>query len=80
LILKEENDKLTGIYCIKVDKAIVYIGKSRNIQSRLHSHFIGICQAKENKYSLLKTAYFKHIPITFFLLEECSEIELDEKE
>lgn len=31
-----------GIYCIKVDDEIVYIGKSHNMLKRVAQHYVGI--------------------------------------
>lgn len=30
---------MTGIYCIKVDDCIVYVGKSNNIEERAAQHW-----------------------------------------
>lgn len=31
-----------GIYCIKIDDKIVYIGKSKNMLRRIADHYVGI--------------------------------------
>lgn len=61
---------IAGIYCIKVDGCIVYVGQSFNVFNRVHSH--GGCivgKNKDNKYYLLRTAFRQHYTITFHLLE-----------
>lgn len=42
-----------GIYCIKLNDAIVYIGKSTNMLRRIAQHYVGIKQETERKYQLL---------------------------
>lgn len=42
-----------GIYCIKLDNTIVYIGKSTNMLRRIAQHYVGIKQETERKYQLL---------------------------
>ena len=45
-----------GIYCIKIDNQIVYIGKSRNMLVRIAEHYVGIKQGSERKYRILAEA------------------------
>ena len=45
-----------GIYCIKIDSTIVYIGKSRNMLRRVAQHYVGIKTQKEKKYRILAEA------------------------
>lgn len=42
-----------GIYCIKIDSRIVYIGKSRNMLTRIANHYANIKIGKERKYRIL---------------------------
>ena len=42
-----------GIYCIKVDNTIVYVGKSRNMLKRVAQHYVGIRLENEKKYRIL---------------------------
>ena len=45
-----------GIYCIKIDEKIVYIGKSTNMLRRVAQHYVGIKQGSELKYRILSEA------------------------
>ena len=45
-----------GIYCIKLNEKIVYIGKSRNMLCRVASHYVGIKRGSERKYRILAEA------------------------
>ena len=45
-----------GIYCIKIDNQIVYIGKSRNMLERIAQHYVGIKEGSERKYRILAEA------------------------
>ena len=74
---------MTGIYCIKVNNTIVYIGQSIDIKDRLKDHLIGIQYHfyKENKYQLLHSCYWRNeYKITFHIIERCRKTQLDEKE
>ena len=42
-----------GIYCIKVEGQILYIGKSENMLKRVASHYVGIKSGSQKKYRLL---------------------------
>ncbi|MBQ4516215.1 MAG: GIY-YIG nuclease family protein [Clostridia bacterium] len=42
-----------GIYCIKIDNTIVYIGKSTNMLKRVSQHYVGIKMQSESKYKIL---------------------------
>ena len=48
-----------GIYCIKINGQIVYIGKSFNMLERIASHYLEIAEgtSKSNKYKVLHNAY-----------------------
>ena len=45
-----------GIYCIKIDDTIVYIGKSHNMLKRVAQHYAAIKGQKERKYRILAEA------------------------
>ena len=45
-----------GIYCIKIDGEIVYIGKSRNMLRRIAQHYVGIKTESEKKYRIISEA------------------------
>ena len=45
-----------GIYCIKIDNQIVYIGKSHNMLKRVAQHYVGIQLKTERKYCILAEA------------------------
>ena len=57
-----------GIYCIKIDGKIVYIGKSANMLRRIAQHYVGIRQGNEKKYRIISEAERKGHPITFDVL------------
>ena len=48
--------EFAGIYCIKVDETIVYIGKSGNMLRRIAQHYAGIQRQTEKKYAVLAEA------------------------
>lgn len=37
-----EKYEHAGIYCIKIDSTIVYVGKSRNMLRRVAEHYVAI--------------------------------------
>jgi len=45
-----------GVYCIKVDDHIVYIGRSTNMLKRIASHYYGLEKGAETKYRILAEA------------------------
>ena len=42
-----------GIYCIKLDNLVVYIGKSKNMLERVSQHYVGIRKGSERKYRII---------------------------
>ena len=48
-----------GIYCIKINGQIVYVGKSLNMLTRIADHTLEIIEgtSKSNKYKVLHKAY-----------------------
>ena len=57
-----------GIYCIKIDDDIVYIGKSYNMLKRVAQHYVGIQKQSELKYRILAEAHRKGHKIGFDVL------------
>lgn len=57
-----------GIYCIKLDDKIVYIGKSENMLRRVAEHYVGIQKETEKKYRILSEAHRKGHSVTFDVL------------
>ena len=57
-----------GIYCIKIDDDIVYIGKSHNMLKRVAQHYVGIQKQSELKYRTLAEAQRKGHTINFDVL------------
>lgn len=62
-----------GIYCIKVDDEIVYIGKSHNMLKRVAQHYVGIQKQSNKKYRILAEAQRKGHQITFDVLYYAQE-------
>lgn len=63
-----EKYEHAGIYCIKIDGEIVYIGKSENMLRRIAQHYVGIKTGSEKKYRILEEARRKGHGITFDVL------------
>ncbi len=57
-----------GIYCIKIDDDIVYIGKSHNMLKRVAQHYVGIQKQSELKYRILAESHRKGHKISFDVL------------
>ena len=57
-----------GIYCIKVNSQILYIGKSENMLKRVASHYVGIKTKSEKKYRLLSEIQSRGYKIEFDVL------------
>lgn len=57
-----------GIYCIKVNDQIVYIGKSHNMLERISEHYVGIKRNAELKYRILSEVQRKGRAIEFDVL------------
>lgn len=60
--------EFAGIYCIKIDNQIVYIGKSGNMLRRIAQHYAGIQKGTEKKYRIIAEARRKGHNITFDVL------------
>ena len=57
-----------GIYCIKVEGQLLYIGKSENMLQRVAEHYVGIRIGSEKKYRLLAEIQRNGHPIEFDVL------------
>ena len=57
-----------GIYCIKIDEAVVYIGKSYNMLKRVAQHYAAIQKPTEKKYRILAEVRRKGHAINFDVL------------
>ena len=62
-----------GIYCIKIDDTIVYIGKSHNMLKRVAQHYAAINGQTEKKYRIFAEAYRKGHRIKFDVLYHAAE-------
>ena len=71
---KEEKYKAPGVYCIKLNGRIVYIGKGRNMIDRIASHYVGVQSQSERKYRILgEAAQALQCPICFDVLYYAQE-------
>ena len=57
-----------GIYCIRLNEQIVYIGKSKNMLKRVADHYVGIKNGSEAKYRILAEAQRKGHSVGFDVL------------
>ena len=57
-----------GIYCIKIDGNIVYIGKSMDMLRRMAQHYVGIRTGSEKKYRIMAEAKRKGHIVNFDVL------------
>ena len=62
-----------GIYCIKIDATIVYIGKSHNMLKRVSQHYAAIMGQSEKKYRIFAEAQRKGHSINFDVLYHAAE-------
>lgn len=72
---------MKGIYGIKVNNCLVYVGQAKDINERIKTH-LGLIlggNSTENKYQLLHTCGRTN-PITFWLLEKVNEVKMDDIE
>ena len=65
--LTEKYD-CAGVYCIKIDEQIVYIGKSLNMMDRIAAHYVGIKRGSELKYRILQELQRKGKTVKFDVL------------
>ena len=64
----DKKYNFAGIYCIKIDDEIVYIGKSYNMLKRVVQHYVNIQKQSELKYRILAEAHRKGHKIGFDVL------------
>ena len=60
--------EFAGIYCIKIDEKIVYVGKSGNMLRRIAQHYAAIQMGTEKKYRIIAEAKRKGHNIGFDVL------------
>ena len=65
--------EFAGIYCIKIDNDIVYIGKSHNMLKRVAQHYVGVKSQSELKYRILAESQRKGHTINFDVLYYATE-------
>lgn len=65
--LTEKYD-CAGVYCIKLNGKIVYIGKSLNMLERIAAHYVGIKKGSELKYRILSEVQRKGKTVEFDVL------------
>ena len=63
-----EKYEHAGVYCIKIDEQIVYIGKSLNMMDRIAAHYVGIKRGSELKYRILQELQRKGKTVKFDVL------------
>lgn len=63
-----EKYERPGIYCIKIDDTVVYIGKSHNMLKRIANHYVNIKTEAEKKYRIMAEAQRKGHSISFDVL------------
>ena len=66
-----------GIYCIKLNNQLVYIGKSHNMLQRVAQHYVGIQDGTEAKYRILNNVPIPHRAIQFDVLYDAKEQQYD---
>lgn len=64
----EDKYGYAGIYCIKIDDSIVYIGKSMDMLRRMAQHYVGIRKGSEKKYRIMAEAKRKGHRVNFDVL------------
>lgn len=77
-----EKYECAGIYCIKLNEQIVYIGKSRNMLLRIAEHYVGIKQESEKKYRILAELQRKGHTVCFDVLyyaQKTKKAEIEEE-
>ena len=71
-----------GIYCIKVNNRVVYIGKSMNMLRRISEHYVGIKTKSNKKYKILEQArqngYSINFDVLYYAKEESYNARLNE--
>lgn len=76
-----EKYQKPGIYCIKINNKIVYIGKSIDMLGRMYDHMRSIENphlTKTQKYNIIRVMKGQGYKISFDVLQDCSEMTVDE--
>lgn len=68
-IIPEDKYARMGVYCIKINNSILYIGKSTNMKVRIVNHLWNITYDNEKKYQLLRELKNKGYNITFDVMK-----------
>lgn len=71
-----------GVYCIRVNGQIAYIGKSKNMLERIAAHYVGIKLKAEPKYRVLAAAQEKGYVVEFdalYYAQESTQLRLDDE-
>ena len=67
-----------GIYCIKINHNVVYVGKSMNMLKRVAQHYVGIKTQSERKYCILAEVQSRGYTIEFDVLYRAKEQNYDD--
>ncbi len=65
-----------GIYCIRQNGKIVYVGKSVNMLRRIAQHYVGIKCGSERKYRILAEVKRKGYGVSFDVLYDATRTDL----
>ena len=71
-----------GIYCIRLDNRIVYIGKSVNMLERVAQHYVGIQYGNKEKYRIMAALQKEGHPVKFDVVFDASSttrLDIDEE-
>ena len=80
-MIPEDKYEVAGVYCIKVNEEIVYIGKAVNMRLRIANHMYHICEGYNNtsgskfKYGELARAISLGYKLNFDVLHTSSIVE-----
>lgn len=71
----EKEFRHAGVYCIKANDEILYIGKSDDMLRRLAEHYVGIKTRSEQKYDILATIKKRGYRVSFRVMYNAVEWE-----
>ena len=71
----EQQFRHAGVYCIKANDEILYIGKSDDMLRRLAEHYVGIKTRSEQKYDILATIKKRGYKVSFYVMYDAVEWE-----